>query len=259
MKYIAPSITATAFNCPHCGVLTTQFWHLTYANDAKKGQTPFVVLPDDKTDFEFEKLDDEKRARSEKLVETLKKGRPFLWNSGSTSYSDIRIYNVNFSRCYECSDLAVWVFDRLIYPTTGEAPPPNPDLPDEIKADYLEASSILHLSPRGAAALVRLCIQKLCIHLNQPGKNINNDIKALVAAGLDERVQRALDAVRVIGNNAVHPGKIDIGDDLGMAQSLFRLLNVVAEKMISEPKHVDEVYALLPPTALAQIAERDKK
>ncbi|MBC2806566.1 DUF4145 domain-containing protein [Rhizobium ruizarguesonis] len=146
-----------------------------------------------------------------------------------------------------------------MYPVAGEAPPPNPDLPEEIKADYLEASSILHLSPRGAAALVRLCIQKLCIHLQQPGKNINNDIKALVAAGLDERVQKALDAVRVIGNNAVHPGKIDIGDDLGMAQSLFRLLNLVAEKMISEPKHVDEVYALLPPTALAQIAERDKK
>ncbi|TAU37804.1 DUF4145 domain-containing protein (plasmid) [Rhizobium ruizarguesonis] len=258
MKYIAPSITATAFNCPHCGVLTTQHWHLTYANSIKKGYTPYVIRPGDQPDID-EKLDEEQHARAEKLHETLKKGRPFLWNSGDTSYSTIRMYNVNFSHCYECSGVAVWLFDRLIYPTAGEAPPPNPDLPEEIKADYLEASSILHLSPRGAAALIRLCIQKLCIHLNQPGKNINNDIKALVAAGLDERVQKALDAVRVIGNNAVHPGKIDIGDDLGMAQSLFRLINLVAEKMISEPKHVDEVYALLPPTALAQIAERDKK
>ncbi|WP_170314702.1 hypothetical protein [Aquibium carbonis] len=43
------------------------------------------------------------------------------------------------------------------------------------------------------------------------------------------------------------------------AASLFRLLNLIAEKMVSEPKHVDEVYAMLPVNALAAIEARDKK
>lgn len=91
------------------------------------------------------------------------------------------------------------------------------------------------------------------------GSNINDDIAALVKAGLNTRIQKALDAVRVIGNNAVHPGSIDLRDDRATAESLFRLLNLIAEKMISEPKHVDEVYAKLPPSALAAIEARDRK
>ena len=88
---------------------------------------------------------------------------------------------------------------------------------------------------------------------------INEDIKSLVADGLDPRTQKALDYVRVIGNNAVHPGQIDIKDDRAAAETLFMLLNLIAEKLISQPKHVDEVYASLPKEARDQIARRDKK
>ena len=95
--------------------------------------------------------------------------------------------------------------------------------------------------------------------MGQSGENINDDIGALVANGLDPRIQRALDAVRVIGNNAVHPGQIDLRDDRATAETLFHLTNLIAEKMISEPKHVDEVYATLPKEALSAIAKRDAK
>lgn len=64
--------------------------------------------------------------------------------------------------------------------------------------------------------------------------------------------------MRVIGNNAVHPGSMDLRDDRATAESLFRLLNLIAEKMISDPKHVDEVYAMLPSGARAAIEARDK-
>ncbi len=106
--------------------------------------------------------------------------------------------------------------------------------------------------------MLRLAIQKLCIHLGQPGKNINNDIKALVQGGLDPRVQKALDVVRVIGNNAVHPGEIDV-DDLETAETLFRLVNLIAEKMITEPKHLDDVYNDLPAAVREAIEKRDGK
>ena len=105
--------------------------------------------------------------------------------------------------------------------------------------------------------MIRLAIQKLCKRLDKPGKNLNDDIGALVADGLDPRIQKALDTVRVIGNNAVHPGQIDLSDDRRAAESLFHLLNLIAEKMISEPKHVEDVYSALPEDALSAIEKRD--
>jgi hypothetical protein len=84
-------------------------------------------------------------------------------------------------------------------------------MPDDLKRDYEEARAILNRSPRGAAALLRRAIQKLCMHLpGDESKDICVDIGAVVRKGLAERVQEALDAVRVIRNDAVHPGMIDL-------------------------------------------------
>ena len=99
----------------------------------------------------------------------------------------------------------------------------------------------------------------MCKHLGERGKNINDDIGSLVTKGLDVRVKQALDVVRVIGNDAVHPGQIDLRDDRATAESLFGLVNLIAEKTISEPKHVEELFAGLPETAKKQIENRDKK
>ncbi|AZV77978.1 DUF4145 domain-containing protein [Parasedimentitalea marina] len=143
--------------------------------------------------------------------------------------------------------------------SNNNGPPANTDLPADIRRDYNEALSIIDLSPRGAAALTRLAIQKLCKELGQPGKNINNDIGALVAAGLNTKIQKSLDVVRVIGNNIVHPGKMDIDDDRDTEVILLKLVNVIADKRISEPKEIDEIYAGLPPGALEAIGRRDNK
>ncbi len=101
---------------------------------------------------------------------------------------------------------------------------PNPDLPDHIIRDYEEARGILRDSPRGAAALLRLCVQKLCMHLGEKGKNIDDDIASLVSKGLNPLVQKSLDIVRVIGNEAVHPGVIDLNDDRDTASQLLILI-----------------------------------
>jgi hypothetical protein len=69
---------------------------------------------------------------------------------------------------------------RLVWPQRGEAPLPNLDLPEHILREYDGVSIILDLSPRGAAALLRLGIQQLCEHLGEKGNNINKDIASLV-------------------------------------------------------------------------------
>jgi hypothetical protein len=144
-------------------------------------------------------------------------------------------------------------------PDISCAPSPNDDLKDEIKLDYLEAASIAAKSPRGAAALLRLCVQKLCKQLGEEGKNIDKDIGSLVAKGLDVRVQQALDIVRVVGNESVHPGEIDVRDDPESVGILFTLVNAIADQMITQPKLHSKIYESLPKAKLDGIAARNAK
>lgn len=184
------------------------------------------------------------------------------WSAGyleSNSRSFAAVSNVKFCTCSHCSKVSIWLNGEMIYPDSSQAPMPNSDLPSEIKRDYEEARSIINRSPRGAAALLRLCIQKLCAHLGEPGKNINDDIAALVKNGLSPRVQMSLDIVRVIGNEAVHPGEIDLRDSPEIAISLCSLINVIADAMITQPKEIDALYATLPSEKLEQIDKRDGK
>ncbi|HEX8524314.1 MAG TPA: DUF4145 domain-containing protein [Tepidisphaeraceae bacterium] len=146
----------------------------------------------------------------------------------------------------------------MVYPDKPVAPAPNEDLPEEIKRDYEEARTILLRSPRGAAALLRLCIQKLCKHLGQPGKNINDDIKELVKKGLPPMIQQAIDLLRIVGNNAVHPGELDLRDDVGTARQMFVLVNLIADSQITQPKSVQAMYdGLLTQAQKDQITQRD--
>jgi hypothetical protein len=89
------------------------------------------------------------------------------------------------------------------------------------------------------------------------GKNINDDIRTLVSKGLPVMVQQALDVCRVVGNNAVHPGEIQLNDTPEIAQSLFRLINIIVEEMITKPKEIEKIYTALPEAARNAIAKRD--
>ena len=72
-------------------------------------------------------------------------------------------------------------------------------------------------------------------------------------------MQEAVDLVWVTGNNAVHPGQIDLKDDRIKAETMFSLMNRIAEKMISESKHIDNFCATLPEEVLKAIESRDSK
>ncbi|MGE4501232.1 MAG: DUF4145 domain-containing protein [Hydrogenovibrio sp.] len=181
------------------------------------------------------------------------------WSAGFALYrnSYTEVPSVEFSYCHHCKDESVWVNGALLYPDSSQAPLANADLPDEIKNDYDEARNIINRSPRGAAALLRLCIQKLCAHLGESGKNINGDIASLVKKGLNPQVQKSLDIVRVVGNEAVHPGTIDLKDNPKIAIALCQLINIIAEQMITQPKLVAELYSQLPEEKVEQIEKRD--
>lgn len=162
--------------------------------------------------------------------------------NGNTSHSDYTLVKTMTAKCSHCNDVSFWVNEKMVYPLSGNVEMANPDLPDDIKNDYNEAKDIVNISPRGAAALLRLAVQKLCIHLGEKGKNINDDIESLVKKGLPKTMQQALDSVRVVGNNAVHPGTIDLNDKIEIAYALFGFVNIICEVLISQPKKIQEFY-----------------
>jgi len=61
----------------------------------------------------------------------------------------------------------------MAWPATLVGPPPSPDMPTEILDDYNEARAIGATSTRAAAALLRLCVQRLCVVMGLPGKSID--------------------------------------------------------------------------------------
>lgn len=167
--------------------------------------------------------------------------------------------NLDVCFCAHCDRYSIWYEEVMIYPDFQGVEPPNEDLNNDIKTDYQEAASIVQKSPRGAAALLRLAIQKLMIQLGEKGKDLNTDIANLVKNGLSVKIQQSLDALRVIGNEAVHPGELDLRDDQKTAEQLFKLLNFIAEKMITEPKEIKEIYNKIPDSKKQQIEKRNEK
>ena len=215
-QHSPPSITETAFDCPHCGAFTTQYWFDLHAGRlGEKQRTPQFpgdaerqdVLRDKQLDFELKQslLD---------WIESVENGLVFLPEKSRSEYTSyLQVGNLFLSRCYNCKKVAVWVHQNLVFPSErlGAQPnPDNPDLPETVLHDFEEARAILNFSPRGAAARLRLCLQKLCLFFGEKGQSIDDDIASLVAKGLSPLVQKALDVVRVIGNEAVHPGTIDL-------------------------------------------------
>lgn len=175
------------------------------------------------------------------------------YHSGNFQWLD----NTKICFCSHCNKFSIWLNSKMIYPNFAGIEPPNQDLSEDIQNDYLEAAEILQRSPRGAAALLRLAIQKLCLQLGEKGTDLNTDIKNLVKKGLPQKVQQSLDTLRVIGAQAVHPGQIELKDDVETASALFRLVNFIAEKLITEPNEIDAIYSKIPDGKKEQIAKRD--
>lgn len=172
---------------------------------------------------------------------------------------------VERAKCQHCGHASLWfgtefgdIAEKLVFPLISGAPLPHKDMPDAVKADYLEAREVLPYSSRAAAALIRLALQRLCIHLGKSSK-IDRAIGELVQDGLPQGVQKALDAIRIIGNESVHPGELQDEDIDKSVGSMFELLNFIVQDRITRFKEIDALYESLPEGKRQGIEQRDKK
>lgn len=163
--------------------------------------------------------------------------------------------------CSHCKKLSLWKKNTqtIIDPIFTTHVPAHKEMPNEIKALYDEALSIIDLSPKASSALLRLAIQNLMPLIGANIGKLDKDIAKLVSEGLPEEIQQALDFCRVIGNNAVHPNELNLDDTPEMAHAMFEMLNFIVEEKIAKPKRVKELFARLPTGALEAIEKRDKK
>ena len=150
------------------------------------------------------------------------------------------------NRCKHCKEYMIWKDEKMVYPSLGNTPIANDDMPNEIKCDYNEARMICNISPRSACTLLRLCIEKICKDKRAEGRNLNEQIIFLCEHGLDHRIEKRLHAIRVIGNNAAHPLTMDLKDDVNTAETLFIIINQIVESLYTADKVYDEIDRIIP-------------
>ena len=244
---IQPQKGGSKFSCPHCKVVAKQDWiNVLHLSEIYK-----EMLWEECLNFRRKES-----SSTENIV------RAFCNYFSEHLYDLMAIKFIpkyfHFAKCQSCSETSIWINETMIYPKSLPVPGPNEDMDDEIKKFYLEAATIFHHSPRASAALLRLCLEKLCHQLGEEG-TLNECIAALVQKGINEKMQKALDYCRVMGNNALHPGQIDLEDDSNKVLMLFDLVNDIADEMLTKPKELEQKYSSLPESVKESIEERDSR
>jgi hypothetical protein len=128
-KYVPAAIDLVSFNCPHahCGALAKQSWYTLHAEPMKKDGTPLIIDEQKVKDTNLDHIEaPEERKKLSWWLEQMARGRPFLEPHRDTI--DYNLANVSLSLCYSCNDVAIWIYDRLVWPQRGEAPRRCPSL-----------------------------------------------------------------------------------------------------------------------------------
>lgn len=219
-KNIIPTIGSRAFVCPHCHAFAQQEWSTVFLQESKMNTV------------------------SEKLIPNL--GKYLLFN------------DFFVSKCLVCRQPAIWHNKKIIYPECSSVPVAHELMPKDVKMIYEEAGAIYNKSYKAAAALLRLALQILLKNIGGKGKKIDDDIRDLFEKRIiREDTKNACDIVRVLGNNAVHPGQIDLNEQPETVSYLFNLLNFVVEDTIERPTKISALYKTLPEGQREAIKKRD--
>jgi hypothetical protein len=245
-----PQLGAESFSCPHCNAVADQDWYSLFLKP--ENATEVVVLT-------LEALMLAKGSESDQFVQRLKDNVLAYEYQEHPRNLKVKLLNLHVSRCYNCKGFTVWVRDRLVFPIKGNEPldiieadfrqveedvqeleDNVPESDEHVQAsveeveeaseDFEEAAAILNKSPRGAAALIRICIQNMMPLMKETGKNLDENISSLVRKGLEVEIQQAMDVLQVIRRNPGQESDVDLRDETAIATRMLESLKEILER-----------------------------
>jgi hypothetical protein len=125
-----------------------------------------------------------------------------------------QIWQALHQTCPECHEIIIYltayaggrtIHNDLAFPRATSRPIPA-DVPDPYRQDFIEACTVLGLSPKASAALSRRNLQAILRdRAATKSKDLYDQIEEVVASGkLPSHIEQELHAVRNIGNFAAH-------------------------------------------------------
>lgn len=227
-----PRHTAPSFDCPHCGAHSQQTW------------------------------------------------------AKNVGYEDERNVSVQWSvidrsECYSCKQETIWYAEKqyavsapgfaaphtrrvwqILWPRKRAGVPAHERMPEHLRPLYDEARAVADLSPRAAAALLRLLTEALLREIAgaPKGKPFELIGQLVREKKLDEQTRMLADYLRITGNNAVHPGQITEDEDEDAQKRvsmMFPFVNSLVQRLIADPAEIHELYEQLPAEAREATDRRD--
>jgi hypothetical protein len=237
-QYIAPAEDLEVFTCPHCNGNTGQNWKSIRV-------------------YKYQSIDQE-------ISMIIKTANCHVCKKCSVWVNDYKpimetIHNKLTDQTTTGGTIPVAISSVMCYPLAKVGPVAPDDLPNDLKIDYEEARSVASISPRSAAALLRLITEKICNDMVGESGSLDTKIQKLEKMGLAESTANVLHTLRCFGNEAVHPGEIDLTDGIEIVTALFSLIDNIVTKLITEPRKENELFDLIPDSKKDAIQKnRDK-
>lgn len=142
------------------------------------------------------------------------------------------------------SDPAPVVTDRkeLVYPKLPAVAPPPLEVTEPYRSDYMEAASILTLSPQASAAISRRCLQAvLRDKAGTTKRDLDGQIDEVLASDtLPSDLAEDVDAIRHLGNFAAHQQESSVTGQVlpvepGEAEWSLRILEALLDFYFARP------------------------
>jgi hypothetical protein len=220
---IEPRLGAESFSCPHCNAVANQDWYSLFLKPENADEV--LVLTPETVNVRTEGKNQWNDIKEiDEFGERLKTNEvTYVYQKHSQSLK-VKMANLHLSSCHSCNGFALWVGERLAFPMNVDKTPAL------VEEDVEEAAAILNKSPRGATALMRVCVQKLMPLLKLDGKNLDDSMSSLVRKGLEVEIQQAMEVLQVLGNDPGQPTSLDTQEDKEMALRFVDSLKAILER-----------------------------
>jgi hypothetical protein len=229
--YIEPALGAESFSCPHCNTVAHQDWYSLFLKPENAGEVR-VLTSEAVTAL---RQGDDRRDNIKEIgqfVERLKKNALTYEYQKHPHPLKVKMANLHISNCHSCNGFSLWVGGILVFPTRIDK------TPELVEEDLEEATAILNKFPRGATALMRVCIQKLVPLLEDNGKELNQRVSSLVRKGLEMEMQQAEEVLQVLRSDPVQLSQLESQADKETVLRFLDSLKEVLERRM--PQNRDE-------------------